>query len=340
MRKIQATGGVQQLSVVDLVTKLGASGIGLTGETSRIVVIDEGVDPENPSMTGTVVDGALVMSQAVCIAGEGVEANPHAGKDPDSDPGVLDHGTMVASIAAWVAPQAEFVSLRVGGGSGALLPNVIAALTEVGCRWNTDSVPIASVVLSMTNENVTKDTHPTHYKSMQETICKLWKAGVPVVVSAGNTGPRPDAVFPANLEHAISVSGVRNNLLERADGSNWNKEIDICAPGFQVAIPYPGKEWPSVESGTSVSAPFVAGAIALLKGEHPNCTNVSVVDALLLSGKPIPDGDMGVTVPLLQVRAALSELNVSCVQKDSESTSTEEGSIAEEQTDHSECGDD
>jgi len=302
---------VGPVSIEKLMTDLGVYDTGKTGAGFRIVVIDEGVDPENKIIKAEVLAGTSIKGAASCELGEETEYDPDLGKNPNTQPWQLDHGTMVAAVASWAAPDADIISIRVGSGEGAFVPDVIAAILEAECKWNSEDAPVAAVVLSMTNKDIKKDSSASHYKSMCTAMNWLWSRHIPVVVSAGNDGPNFEA-FPSNLEVAVTVGGALNTLNAPVNSSNWTKVVDLCAPGIQVSIPHPDQPYGFSKNGTSVAAPFVAGALAVLKEAHPKCSIEGIIDALRSEGLSILSMKNGNSVPLIQVRAALSKLNEGC----------------------------
>ncbi|MDE3088333.1 MAG: S8 family serine peptidase [Chloroflexota bacterium] len=106
----------------------------------------------------------------------------------------------------------------------------------------------------------------------------LRAAGIFVVVSAGNNGPRCaslieplalyDSVFTVG---AIDRQGVLSFFSSRGpvtvDGSNRIKP-DIVAPGEQVVSSFPGNTYAS-EEGTSMAGPHIVGTVALMWSANP-----------------------------------------------------------------------
>ena len=132
---------------------------------------------------------------------------------------------------------------------------------------------------------------------VQEQVNGLKERGVAVVVAAGNRGPEPGSVmFPADLENVVSVgastpgwaSGVWDDRVERysSRGSDQKSGPTLLAPGGSI-FTKDGHGDVELTSGSSNSAPMVAGAFALLTQGFPTATYEQKVEALTSTAQPI-----------------------------------------------------
>ncbi|WP_182199863.1 S8 family serine peptidase [Paraliobacillus salinarum] len=68
--------------------------------------------------------------------------------------------------------------------------------------------------------------------------------------------------------------------------ANWSIKPEIVAPGANITSTIPGSQYQTLQ-GTSMAAPHIAGALALLKEAHPNWTPAQLKGALLTQAKPL-----------------------------------------------------
>lgn len=196
------------------------------------------------------------------------------------DCNVDGHGTHVAGTVGGatygVASQVSLVSVRVlGCDNRGLISEIIA-----GVDWVTQHGTHPAVVnMSLGGGRSTL---------MEQAISTSIAAGFTYVVAAGNDNANACDYSPAALPAAITV-GASNSIGERATGwggtqpgSNYGSCLDIFAPGQEIKSAHNATDRATrVLRGTSMAAPHVAGAAALLLAEQPDLTPDQVTNALI-----------------------------------------------------------
>jgi subtilisin family serine protease len=159
------------------------------------------------------------------------------------------HGTMVAGVVHLVAPEAAIMPLKAfrSDGSGYSSDIVRAIYYAVG---GGAKVLNMSFSFAESSEEVRRAVNYAMYK------------GVLVVASAGNNGEHA-ASYPAAIPGVIGVASTDNYDAISAF-SNYGEDLFwVAAPGEAIITPYPFGTY-AAAWGTSFSAPFTAGAAALL----------------------------------------------------------------------------
>jgi subtilisin family serine protease len=217
----------------------------------------------------------------------------------------MDHGTAVAAVAAHMAPGADLIAIRVDEDDGSIpADNVVAALDHLVCRLPTLANPAAAVCISLAQDpNAAGGGHASACDATSGTalalamlIDDLWAADAAVVVAAGNYGLTGELSFPACIDRAIAAGATTDLDLThvdyptRWDSSNWSADLDLVAPGEYVTFTVTWSHFPfTLEPGTSIAAPLVAGAFALLRQAFPHRSVGTIRAALRASATPIPD---------------------------------------------------
>jgi serine protease AprX len=232
------------------------------------------------------------------------------------------HGTFVAGVAAGespdgryvgIAPRSSVYSIDVSRDDGVYTSDVIA-----GIAWilaNHRKLNIRVVVLALT------EATPSSYRAnpLDTAVEELWRRGVVVVVSAGNLGEGAASFAPANDPRVITVGAVDTNAtLDTADDTEASfssrgttldgfRKPELLAPGRRIVSRLPedstlGREAPlanwlapgyATMSGTSFSAPQVAGAVAVLLERHPTWRPDQVKWTLMQTRRPVAGAGAG-----------------------------------------------
>ncbi len=135
--------------------------------------------------------------------------------------------------------------------------------------------------------------------------------GVTLVASSGNDGSR-GLSYPAKLSNVISVGSV-NSAKVLSSFSSYGPELDLVAPGELVLSTYKDtdEDMYMEMSGTSMSAPFVSGSIALLLSLVPGLSPAEVRARLLTATDDIdtPGYDIRTGHGLLNARKLMENLD-------------------------------
>jgi hypothetical protein len=149
----------------------------------------------------------------------------------------------------------------------------------------------ASVNMSLGGGRFTRncDTNP-----LKASIDNLKAAGIATVIASGNDGFTDAVASPACISSAITVGAttVKDNATTKKDtiapNSNMSGMVDLLAPGVNIRSSVPGGNF-ARKSGTSMAAPHVAGAFALLEERDPFKTVNQISYALEDTGKLVKD---------------------------------------------------
>lgn len=108
---------------------------------------------------------------------------------------------------------------------------------------------------------------------------EIVESGVILTLAAGNSPTATHHQAIADIPGIINVSSVdiNNNHVVSHAHNQW---VDVCAPGIEVYTTYPNNSYGSSPGGTSIAAPFVAGAVALMLEVNP-CLSASEIETII-----------------------------------------------------------
>ncbi|MCL2110694.1 MAG: S8 family serine peptidase [Clostridiales bacterium] len=298
------------------INALGAWSRGLSGAGVRIAVIDSGIRAHNdmaPIKDGYRFGG----NKLIATFAQG----GYAAVDDDLASG---HGTLVSSIIgastdnglniAGPAYGAEIVPFKVLGSTlQATLLDLAAALNYI--KQHNEANPEAKIdVINMSLGQYVNPGH-SHLASLQGSINGLLEQGVIMVAAAGNndTGVLTDKVYPAASEGVIGVASIGDKGV-RASSSQTNDSVDIAAPGAAVyGLMSTNPSGITQKSGTSLAAPHVSAAAALVKEMDPDIDYEGFMDLLSRASKRPPEGGVSKSIEygfgLLDAAALVKEYN-------------------------------
>ncbi len=304
---------------------------GYTGEGQYVAVIDSGVDGSHTFLKGSVAVEACFsgyLGDSVCPNGQ--EEQHGAGAAVPCDMGGCAHGTHVAGIVAGnmtkmhgIARNAKIIALQVGSGDNDKdycgddpVPcltfwdaDILKAMDFVYDLKQNQGYEIAAVNMSLGGEDKFTSPCDADYPEYHDAIQWLRDISVATVVASGNESYKDGLTAPACFSNAISVGSIcdskdndecRLGVGELADSSNVANYLSLLAPGAWITSSVPGSGY-GTWTGTSMAAPHVAGAWAIMKQRNPNASVADILKELRDNGDLLSDNRNGGVVQNMRI---------------------------------------
>jgi len=239
-----------------------------TGSANIIVgVVDSGIDYVHPDIQAnmqTTPDGQRIYAWDFSGRGNPVDTNGH-GTHAAGTIGAVGNNRIGVAGVCWTV---KLASLKVGGYHFDLAP----AITAIDYA-NMYNIPILNNSWGGSTYSASLKFAIEHYNGL-------------FIAAAGNAASNNDLhpIYPASYgsDNIISVAATDQNG-ELAQFSNYGAvSVDIAAPGERIFSTSLRGEY-SYMSGTSMSAPHVAGAAALIKAYRPELTMLEIKRIILSS---------------------------------------------------------
>lgn len=327
---------------VDIIGARNAWDMGYTGEGWYVAVLDTGIRSTHEFFNGKeIVEACFASGESSlgdiydgdCPNGEVSMTGPGSAVHyPDNRP-QYDHGTHVTGIAVGnngnlygVARDANIIAIQVFSDIADCYPNTPGAQPCVG-NWESDTLAgldyvlqisgsynIASVNISIQDEveyGSPCDGEDRVRRALSNAIDALWDVNIPTVICTGNSRYCDGVSSPACISKSVAV-GASNNDDNKYSTSNWHETMQsLFAPGHLIySATGDSDNSYGNKTGTSMAAPHVAGAWALMKQVMPLGTVPDLLSALRDTGVGITavcDGHTN-AIPRIQVDAAILSL--------------------------------
>ena len=254
-----------------------------------VAVIDTGVDPTHPVLQNVLVQGrdftrntnggseladvnqstmAVVNGAYIAQVNQSTMAVVNQQGDStfsQSQYAAFGHGTMVSGIIHLVAPAAQIMPLKAfrADGSGSL-SDVLRAI-YYATQNHAD-------ILNMSFD------FSTYSVELDKALSYAGRKGVVSVASVGNDAQQV-MVYPAGLNSVIGVASTSNGDTLSSFSNYGQPPVWVAAPGEGIVTIYPYGTY-AAGWGTSFSAPFVTGTVALMQSISPGLKQQSAAQAI------------------------------------------------------------
>ncbi len=280
---------------------------GWTGADVVVAVVDTGVNPGPDLACRTFVDAVTIISDTV-TTGTALDGNGHGTHVTGTIAQCTDNAYGVAGLAY----NAKIMPVKILNDQGAGSDSDVAQ----GIIWAADHG--AKVINMSLGGDVSS--------IMDDAITHAADADVLMVAAAGNE-TNSNISYPASHPDVMGISAL-DAALNLAPYSNYGPDLSLAAPGGDLNADLNGDGWPDgIEQetrhpgdddwyiyfyqGTSMAAPHVAGAAAMLRAAYPTATAAQIRTALEASaldrGAPGFDNTYGHGV--LQIDDAFCQLS-------------------------------
>jgi subtilisin family serine protease len=326
----KTVGGPEQIGA----DKLWGATFATAGNGMKIAVIDDGIDATNPyfNPSGFQYPPGFPKGQTKLATAKVIVQRTFAPPSPQwkyantpFDPTGSFHATHVAGIAAGDHGTTAGGTAISGVAPNAYLGNYKAlTIPTPGFGLDGNSAELAAAVeaavadgMNVINMSLGEPEVEPSRDVLVQAIEGAAAAGVVPVIAAGNDFTEfgyGSVSSPGSAPSAITVAAVdaRNEIADFSSGGptplSLQMKPDVSAPGVSILSSLPASEGTfGLLSGTSMAAPHVAGAAALLKERHPDWTVAQIKSALEQTGDPVHSAS-GAEVPTTREGGGLVNL--------------------------------
>ncbi|MFH9958070.1 S8 family serine peptidase [Streptomyces roseolus] len=306
---------------------------GKTGAGATVAILDTGVAVDHPFLAGRITGEACFSvtdesygSTSLCPNGAMEQEGPGSANvetGPCAAMGTAcDHGTHVAGIAAGngtdvdgaptrgVAPGASVLAIQVfskfdsADRCGVANSPCVLSFTSSQVKALEKILALKQAGTDIVAANMSlgsgRWTNACFTDARKAIIDSLLAEGVATVVAAGNNAYTGAVNAPGCVPSALTV-GASTDDDQLSTFTNRGPLLDLLAPGTSIVSSVPGDTFAS-KNGTSMAAPHVTGALAVLRQSFPE-KSVSELEALLLESGETLTYTEGVT-PRIRLDAA------------------------------------
>jgi hypothetical protein len=280
-KQISQNSGQSKILDVLLPKNIGYDSLKVTIDSPSSYTVKKVIGANNPIVA--VVDSGIAQHEDFCS-----NILTSLGKDlVEGMPTPIDqfgHGTHVTGILAGCSDNSIGISGVIGKAPVDIIPLKVLDASGLGGDFEISQALNMAIEMELDAVNLSL-AGKGQTNMLEESIRNAFTNNIPVIVAAGNWKASTEKVYPASYPYVITVSGVDQSN-QKVPSSNFGWEVDISAPGAGILSTYLDNEYKSL-TGTSMAAPMVTGAAALVKRTHPDIDIAALREILLSSSTDI-----------------------------------------------------
>jgi subtilisin family serine protease len=229
------------------------------GADVTVAVIDSGIDVTHPELAGVITGTFDALNN-----GEG----PHP------------HGTSIAGVIAsharlmGTAPSSHLLAIRAFGAqkSGAESTSfLILKSLDYAVAKNAQIINMSFA--------------GPHDPAIERGLAAAAAKNIVLIAAAGNAGAKSPPLYPAADSNVIAVSATDQSD-QLFTQSNRGRYVAVAAPGVDILSPAPDGKY-QMSSGTSLSAAYVSGVVALMIARNPQISTADVRATLISTARDL-----------------------------------------------------
>ena len=278
-----------------------------------VAIIDDGFDIQHKEFAGKIVKPWNVVNRDKNVLTN--KSSKHGSHVAGTAVGNRNNGLGLAGIA----PDCKLMPILVADANGIMTTTAIVDAVLYAINQGADIInlslgmqidPRVATYPIGVQKDIIKNSYLAEQYFWEDILSIAEEENVLVVMAGGNDNVLIGLDPMQRSPYAVKVSAVGHNL-SKAVFSNYGENSTLSAPGVGIYSSIPNNQFMYMD-GTSMAAPIITGAAALIKSINPDLKVNEIRNLMINTGRPLSP-NIG---PLLQLGTALKNIDDETVTSD------------------------